>query len=44
MFESIPIIDSTTASVILFGLIIYIVAFNCIDEVEHIWKVKKLIK
>lgn len=44
MNDYIPTIDFTVASVIVFGAVICAVAYSCIDEVKHIWKVKKLIK
>jgi hypothetical protein len=44
MNEYLPSIDYTVASVIVFGALICMVAYNCFDEVKHIWKVKKLIK
>ncbi len=45
MPEIITTIDYTAASaIIVFGAIICMVIYNCIDEVKHIWNVKKLIK
>ncbi len=45
MPEILTTIDYTaTSAIIVFGAIICMVAYNCIDEVKHIWKVKKLIE